>query len=58
MNESKDGYELEFDLIGVEAPIANTLRRVLIAEVRRRRNEEERVLLESPPLFSVHRVLV
>jgi DNA-directed RNA polymerase I and III subunit RPAC1 len=33
VNESSDGMELEFDLINVEAPIANALRRVLIAEV-------------------------
>lgn len=33
VNESRDGFELEFDLIHVEAPIANALRRVLIAEV-------------------------
>lgn len=33
INESKDGMTLEFDLINVEAPFANALRRVLIAEV-------------------------
>uniref|UniRef100_A0A0N5A7V8 DNA-directed RNA polymerases I and III subunit RPAC1 n=1 Tax=Syphacia muris TaxID=451379 RepID=A0A0N5A7V8_9BILA len=33
VNESPDGMSLEFDLINVEAPIANTLRRVLLAEV-------------------------
>lgn len=33
INESEDGMNLEFDLIHVEAPIANTLRRVLLAEV-------------------------
>ncbi|CAJ0570317.1 unnamed protein product, partial [Mesorhabditis spiculigera] len=33
INESKDKFELEFDLVGVEAPIANAIRRVLIAEV-------------------------
>uniref|UniRef100_A0A914VE30 DNA-directed RNA polymerases I and III subunit RPAC1 n=1 Tax=Plectus sambesii TaxID=2011161 RepID=A0A914VE30_9BILA len=33
VNETSDGMELEFDLIGVEAPIANALRRVLLAEV-------------------------
>ncbi|EJW71316.1 hypothetical protein WUBG_17779, partial [Wuchereria bancrofti] len=32
VNESKDGMVLEFDLVGVEAPIANAIRRVLIAE--------------------------
>uniref|UniRef100_A0A915Q6A0 Dolichyl-phosphate beta-glucosyltransferase n=1 Tax=Setaria digitata TaxID=48799 RepID=A0A915Q6A0_9BILA len=32
INESKDGMALEFDLIGVESPIANAIRRVLIAE--------------------------
>lgn len=34
VNESEDGMTLEFDLIGVEAAIANAIRRVLIAEVR------------------------
>ncbi|CAI5453710.1 unnamed protein product [Caenorhabditis angaria] len=33
INESKDGMTLEFDLTRVEAPIANALRRILIAEV-------------------------
>ena len=33
INESEDEMALEFDLIHVEAPIANTLRRVLLAEV-------------------------
>uniref|UniRef100_A0A1I8EBV0 Dolichyl-phosphate beta-glucosyltransferase n=1 Tax=Wuchereria bancrofti TaxID=6293 RepID=A0A1I8EBV0_WUCBA len=33
VNESKDGMVLEFDLLGVEAPIANAIRRVLIAEL-------------------------
>ncbi|VDK47709.1 unnamed protein product [Anisakis simplex] len=33
VNESEDGMTLEFDLIHVEAPIANAIRRVLIAEV-------------------------
>uniref|UniRef100_A0A1I7ZRS7 DNA-directed RNA polymerases I and III subunit RPAC1 n=1 Tax=Steinernema glaseri TaxID=37863 RepID=A0A1I7ZRS7_9BILA len=33
VSESEDGMVLEFDLIHVEAPIANALRRVLIAEV-------------------------
>jgi DNA-directed RNA polymerase alpha subunit len=33
VNESEDKLELEFDLIHTEAPIANALRRVLIAEV-------------------------
>ncbi|VDN88662.1 unnamed protein product, partial [Brugia pahangi] len=32
VNESKDGMTLEFDLVGVEAPIANAIRRMLIAE--------------------------
>ncbi|VDN40459.1 unnamed protein product [Gongylonema pulchrum] len=32
VNESSDGMTLEFDLIGTEAPIANAIRRVLIAE--------------------------
>ena len=30
---SDDGDELEFDLIGVDAAIANSLRRILLAEV-------------------------
>lgn len=34
INESEDGMALEFDLVGVEAPIANAVRRILIAEVR------------------------
>lgn len=33
VDESEDKMELEFDLINVEAPIANAIRRVLIAEV-------------------------
>uniref|UniRef100_A0A1I7XNE7 DNA-directed RNA polymerases I and III subunit RPAC1 n=1 Tax=Heterorhabditis bacteriophora TaxID=37862 RepID=A0A1I7XNE7_HETBA len=33
VQESSDGMELDFDLINVEAPIANALRRVLLAEV-------------------------
>lgn len=33
VEESEDKMELEFDLIHVEAPIANALRRVLLAEV-------------------------
>lgn len=33
VSETKDKMTLEFDLKNVEAPIANTLRRVLIAEV-------------------------
>ncbi|VIO97926.1 RNA polymerase Rpb3/Rpb11 dimerisation domain containing protein [Brugia malayi] len=33
VNESKDGMTLEFDLVGVEAPIANAIRRILIAEL-------------------------
>ncbi|TKR86487.1 hypothetical protein L596_011073 [Steinernema carpocapsae] len=33
VNEDEDGMVLEFDLIHVEAPIANALRRVLLAEV-------------------------
>ncbi|PAV71860.1 hypothetical protein WR25_12479 [Diploscapter pachys] len=33
VNESEDGMTLEFDLLHVRAPIANALRRVLIAEV-------------------------
>ncbi|VDK88262.1 unnamed protein product [Litomosoides sigmodontis] len=33
INESEDGMALEFDLVGVEAPIANAIRRVLIAEL-------------------------
>lgn len=33
INESEDNMALEFDLVGVEAPIANAIRRVLIAEV-------------------------
>ncbi|CAB3398118.1 unnamed protein product [Caenorhabditis bovis] len=33
VNESNDGMTLEFDLTRIEAPIANALRRVLIAEV-------------------------
>ncbi|VDO26558.1 unnamed protein product [Onchocerca flexuosa] len=33
VNESEDGMALEFDLVGVEAPIANAIRRVLIAEL-------------------------
>lgn len=33
INESDDGMCLEFDLVHVEAPIANAIRRVLIAEV-------------------------
>lgn len=31
---SKSEEEIVFDLIGVEAPIANALRRILLAEVR------------------------
>lgn len=30
-----DGDELEFDLVGVDAAIANSLRRILLAEVCR-----------------------
>ncbi|VDN06415.1 unnamed protein product [Thelazia callipaeda] len=33
INESVDGMSLEFDLVGVEAPIANAIRRILIAEI-------------------------
>ncbi|CCD68663.1 DNA-directed RNA polymerases I and III subunit RPAC1 [Caenorhabditis elegans] len=33
VNESDDGMTLEFDITRIEAPIANALRRVLIAEV-------------------------
>ncbi|KAI3421979.1 hypothetical protein GPALN_012516 [Globodera pallida] len=33
VNQSEDELDLEFDLVNVEAPIANALRRVLIAEV-------------------------
>eukprot|EP00050_Salpingoeca_kvevrii_P010926 m.11467 g.11467 ORF g.11467 m.11467 type:complete len:372 (-) comp3158_c0_seq1:2372-3487(-) len=33
IRESEDGMELEFDMIGVDAAIANTFRRILIAEV-------------------------
>jgi len=33
INESRDRMNLEFDLIHVEAPISNAIRRVLIAEV-------------------------
>ncbi|CAG9540291.1 unnamed protein product [Cercopithifilaria johnstoni] len=33
INESEDGMTLEFDLVGVEAPIANAVRRILIAEL-------------------------
>ncbi|CAI4224792.1 unnamed protein product [Auanema sp. JU1783] len=33
INEKRDGMDLEFDLMRVEAPIANALRRILIAEV-------------------------
>ena len=33
VNQSADGMDLDFDLINVEAPIANALRRILIAEV-------------------------
>ncbi len=34
-DEQDDGNTLEFDMINVEAPIANAIRRVLIAEVRK-----------------------
>ncbi|MFH4978130.1 hypothetical protein AB6A40_004839 [Gnathostoma spinigerum] len=33
INESEDGMTLEFDLVHTEAPIANAIRRILIAEV-------------------------
>uniref|UniRef100_A0A158Q872 Dolichyl-phosphate beta-glucosyltransferase n=1 Tax=Elaeophora elaphi TaxID=1147741 RepID=A0A158Q872_9BILA len=33
INESEDGMALEFDLVGIEAPIANAIRRILIAEL-------------------------
>jgi DNA-directed RNA polymerase I and III subunit RPAC1 len=33
VNENSDKMEIEFDLVNVEAPIANALRRVLVAEV-------------------------
>ena len=33
VSESADGSELTFDLVGVEAPVANALRRILLAEV-------------------------
>ncbi|KJH53420.1 RNA polymerase Rpb3/Rpb11 dimerization domain protein [Dictyocaulus viviparus] len=33
VNEADNGMSLDFDLINVEAPIANTLRRILLAEV-------------------------
>ncbi|KAK6041085.1 hypothetical protein COOONC_21410 [Cooperia oncophora] len=33
VNDLEDGMSLDFDLINVEAPIANALRRVLLAEV-------------------------
>ncbi|EFO27840.2 hypothetical protein LOAG_00653 [Loa loa] len=33
INESEDGMALEFDLVGVEAPIANAIRRIFIAEL-------------------------
>jgi DNA-directed RNA polymerase alpha subunit len=33
-NKTVKGLNLEFDLIHVEAPIANALRRILIAEVK------------------------
>ncbi|VDN53452.1 unnamed protein product, partial [Dracunculus medinensis] len=33
VNESEDRLALEFDLIHIEAPVANALRRILIAEV-------------------------
>jgi DNA-directed RNA polymerase I and III subunit RPAC1 len=34
---SCDDQTLVFDMVGVEAPIANALRRILIAEVSKRR---------------------
>ena len=46
VSESDDGLHLEFDLMKVEAPIANALRRVLIAEVRRRERREGRTFVE------------
>ena len=33
LSESEDKMELEFEMIGVEAPIANAIRRILLAEV-------------------------
>jgi hypothetical protein len=33
INETQNGMELEFDLIACDAPIANAIRRVLLAEV-------------------------
>lgn len=33
VNECEDGMTLEFDVVGIEAPIANAIRRVFIAEV-------------------------
>jgi len=33
VNQSPNGLDLDFDLVNVEAPIANALRRILIAEV-------------------------
>ncbi len=33
LRESESGDELEFEMIGVEAPIANAIRRILLAEV-------------------------
>jgi len=33
LSESDDKMELEFEMIGIEAPIANAIRRILLAEV-------------------------
>lgn len=33
LKESEDGNELVFEIIGVDAPIANALRRILLSEV-------------------------
>lgn len=31
--ESEDGLELEFDMVGIDAPLANALRRIMLAEI-------------------------
>ena len=60
MRNDKELNELEFDIVGIEAPLANALRRILISEVdepfrddRPTELEEDR---ESTRLSSYRRV--
>lgn len=56
---SDEDDEVVFDLIGVEAPIANALRRILIAEVRvwRRVRELWHPLVASSSFCAFHSLL-